>query len=475
MSAATTTARATPAGAAPAGTAATRATPDCTTPLCTHSIVRRLSGKLALFTMAVLALLSVSSWSAVKMMILERNTEDTVARCELISTIVALESRAGGEDAVLQRLRSDASMRGGTRLVVWRADGSLLWEDPMPEVLVRSEHMQVRDFRIPTPELAGGELRARYAVDFTRDARMGTRWAWTLILVTLAAGAAVAAGAAWHVRRQLRPLADLAEQTRGISPQRLDQRLALADPAEELRPFIDQFNALMQRLERSYAQLEGFNADVAHELRTPLANLIGQTEVVLARERPVAELRETLVSNLEELQRLAAMVNDMLFLSQADRGAIARRGRAVALAELAAQVVDFHEAPLEEAGVTLRIEGEASLPVDEALVKRALSNLIGNATRFAERGTAIVVHIEGGPPDLVRVTVSNRGDGIPADALPRLFDRFYRGDASRYCCDTQHHGLGLAIVAAIARMHGGEPFAESADGHTRIGFTLAAA
>ena len=148
-------------------------------------------------------------------------------------------------------------------------------------------------------------------------------------------------------------------QTRAISPRRLDQRLRLGDPAEELQPWIDQFNALMDRLERAYAQLEGFNADVAHELRTPLATLIGQTEVALSRERSAESLRETLVSNLEEMQRLSAMVNDMLFLSQADRGAIARRGAPVSLAALAQQVVEFHEAPLEEAALAVRIEGDA--------------------------------------------------------------------------------------------------------------------
>jgi signal transduction histidine kinase len=95
----------------------------------------------------------------------------------------------------------------------------------------------------------------------------------------------VAVATRWNVQRQLRPLHELAAQTRAISPRRLDQRLSLADPGEELLPWIEQFNALMQRLELAYAQLEGFNADVAHELRTPLATLIGETEVALSRER----------------------------------------------------------------------------------------------------------------------------------------------------------------------------------------------
>jgi two-component system heavy metal sensor histidine kinase CusS len=266
----------------------------------------------------------------------------------------------------------------------------------------------------------------------------------------------------------------LAAQTRAISARRLDQRLDLPDPAEELLPWIEQFNALMDRLERAYVHLEAFNADVAHELRTPMANLIVQTEVALSRERSSDALRETLVSNLEEMQRLSAMVNDMLFLSQADRGAMARRGEPVSLAALAQDVVEFHDAPLDEAGLQLRIEGDAVVPVDEALFKRALSNLLGNAVRFAEHGSTIGIRIapEGAGP--VRVVVQNAGAGIDATALPRLFDRFFRGDASRCCDDGEpHHGLGLAIVAAIARMHAGSTLAESHGGVTRVGFTLA--
>jgi two-component system heavy metal sensor histidine kinase CusS len=445
----------------------------CASARCSHSVSTRLSGKLAVFTMVVLGVLFAVAWGMVKMILIERNTADLAARCELITDVV---SRAAdqGEAAVLARLMADAPMRARTRLQVWRADGSLLYADNDSEFLHRSAHKQVHDFKITTPALAGGQVNARYTVDYTRDAALGTRWAWILTFVTLAAGALVAAGTRWHVRRGLSPLRDLAAQTRAISARDLHRRLALADPAEELLPWIEQFNALMQRLEGAYAQLEGFNADVAHELRTPLATLIGQTELALSRERSVDSLRDTLLSNLEEMQRLAAMVNDMLFLSQADRGAEARRGEPASLAALAQQVVEFHEATLEEAGLTLRLEGDVVAAVDEPLFKRALSNLLGNATRFAQRGSTVVVRIAPAPSGQVQVVVQNSGEPIDAQSLPRLFDRFFRADASRCCEGETHHGLGLAIVAAIARMHAGHTLAESQGGVTRVGFTLAA-
>jgi two-component system heavy metal sensor histidine kinase CusS len=446
----------------------------CPEAVCSYSISTRLSRKLAVFTMVVLGLLFAVSWGMVKMILVERNTADLAARSELISDVVS-RAADGGEAAVLTRLMSDAPMRAHTRLEVWRADGSLLYTDQESENLQRSAHTQVHDFTIKTPALAGGEVKARYTVDYARDAAMGTRWAWILTAVTLAAGALVAAGTRWHVRRGLSPLRDLVAQTRAISARHLDRRLALVDPAEELWPWIEQFNALMDRLQQAVQQLEGFNADVAHELRTPLATLIGQTELALSRERSNESLRDTLVSNLEEMQRLAGMVNDMLFLSQADRGAVARRGQPVSLAALAQQVVEFHEATLEDAGLALRVEGDVVAAVDEPLFKRALSNLLGNATRFARRGSTVLIHIAPEPAEQVQVVVQNTGEPIDAQALPRLFDRFFRGDISRCCDGETHHGLGLAIVAAIARMHAGHTVAESKGGVTRVGFTLAAA
>jgi two-component system heavy metal sensor histidine kinase CusS len=447
----------------------------CAAPLCSHSISTRLSKKLALFTMLVLGLLFGATWGMVKMILIERNGQDLKARCELISDVVGRAS-SGGEAALLARLLSDAPMRASTRLEVWRADGRPLYADAGNPALEASEHKRVHEFTITTPALEGGVVRARYTVDYTHDADMGRRWAWILTAVTLAAGTIVGLGSWFTVRRGLSPLRELAAQTRAISPQGLDRRLALQDPAEELLPWIEQFNALMERLERAYSQLEAFNADVAHELRTPLAALIGETEVALGRERSNEVLRDTLASNLEEMQRLSAMVNDMLFLAQADRGAVARRGAPVSLAALARQVVEFHEAPLEDAGLALEIEGDAVVPVDEPLFKRALSNLLGNATRFAERGSTVVVRISAAlaeTPEQVEVAVVNRGQPIAPQQLPRLFDRFFRGDDSRCCPTEQHHGLGLAIVAAIARMHAGRTLAEHEAGLTRVGFTLA--
>jgi two-component system heavy metal sensor histidine kinase CusS len=444
---------------------------------CSHSVGRRLSRKLAVLTMIVFGGMFFAMWMSIGMLVGEKNAEDLRARTALIRDIIELEARAGGEAAVLARLRADAPMRASTRLELHYADGRPCYLDPTGGTHALSRHTRSETFTVQMPE--GQALQARYTMDFASDARMGNKWAWVLVSLTLAAGAFVSVATRWNVQRQLRPLHELAAQTRAISPRRLDQRLSLPDPGEELLPWIEQFNALMQRLELSYAQLEGFNADVAHELRTPLATLIGEAEVALSRERSAESLRDTLASNLEEMQRLSAMVNDMLFLSNADRGAEARRGAPVSLATLARQVAEFHEGTLDEAGLRLDVVGDATVAVDEPLVKRALSNLLGNATRFAARGSTVQVRIAGDttPRDAseVEVVVQNHGPSIAPQQLPRLFDRFFRADESR-CCEgqEQHHGLGLAIVAAIARMHAGRTLARSHDGITEVGFTVAA-
>jgi two-component system, OmpR family, heavy metal sensor histidine kinase CusS len=172
------------------------------------------------------------------------------------------------------------------------------------------------------------------------------------------------------------------------------------------------------------------------------------------------------------MQRLSSMVDDMLFLSHADRGARARRGEPRSLRMLAEQVVEYHEMVLEDSNVSVSVVGDAHAAVDDALVQRALSNLLGNAARYADKGSTVILRIEAQVGNSASLAVENRGATIDAQQLPRLFDRFFRGEQARTQCQQQHHGLGLAIVAAVARMHGGCTFAESADGLTRIGFEL---
>ena len=225
-------------------------------------------------------------------------------------------------------------------------------------------------------------------------------------------------------------------------------------------------------MEKAYQQLEGFNADVAHELRTPLANIIASSELVLRSNDEDEHLRDCIGSNLEEMRRLSGIVNDMLFLSHADRGAKARRTPVPSLAQLCTEVADYYEAVLLDSDLQWSIEGDASGQYDAALLRRVLSNLLNNAARHADHRSSIVISIAAETLGQVKLSVINQGEPIPAASLAHIFDRFFRVDASR-SQGHQNHGLGLAIVSAIARMHDGEAFAKSSHGKTEIGVRLA--
>lgn len=435
-----------------------------------YSIARRLSLRLFLLTLAVMGLLCATVYAATAAL------HDRAQQRVLVLKINKLTETSqnllrSGDDRFAELLRANAQRRPGTRLELFRADGSAFYVDPNEEPHLLSAHRRSLSFELRYPD-SSATLDGNFAIDVEQDAQILRSIALVLVLATVL-GALAAAAIAWlAVQHGLRPLRLVARQTEAIAAGRWRGRLTLARPVAELQPWIDQFNALMDRMERSYAQLEAFNADVAHELRTPLTSLIGKTELAMSRHRSAAELGETLASNLEELQRMSSLVNDMLFLSRSDRGASARLGAPLKLRDVVGEVLDFHEAAAAERGLALQVIGDLDAAVDAPLVRRAVSNLLSNATRHALPGTAVRVVIEPRDRD-VDIAVENKGHPIPAAHLPRLFDRFYRAEPARQDSDS-HHGLGLAIVAAIARMHGGRTFAQSEAGATRIGFSIAA-
>jgi two-component system heavy metal sensor histidine kinase CusS len=278
----------------------------------------------------------------------------------------------------------------------------------------------------------------------------------------------------WIARVGLRPLVRLSKQAQALRPKAHAQRLNVAALPVELSDLANAFNGALSRQQEAYRQLETFNADVAHELRTPLANLIGGTQVALSRQRTAPEFQEALQSNLEELERVRSIINDMLFLARADQGEAATGLVRTPIAQEVRKTAEFFEFVLDELGATVRIEGDvaAEAMIETALFRRAMSNLLQNAIEHSGPGAQLSVHIRQ-EASQVWVTVSNPGEPIADAHLPRLFDRFYRVDAARQAQGEHHgHGLGLAIVKAVASMHGGSVVAACAAGVTSIGFSL---
>lgn len=288
---------------------------------------------------------------------------------------------------------------------------------------------------------------------------------WTLWL-TIAAAVAVILLAAWFgVRQGLRPLASLSGEIRHISAEHLHLRLEPAQVPLELRELVFSFNQMIHNLQQGFARLSEFSADIAHELRTPLSNLITQTQVTLSKERSLEEYRELLYSNLEEQERLAKMVSDMLWLAKTDHGLLKLKPEPVALQPLVSQLFEFFELIADEKQVKLACQGaELSLCADKVMLQRALSNLLSNAIRHADANSEVLVKVQN-DTDFIQIHVQNRGKTIPAEHLPLLFNRFYRADPSR-----QRHsegaGLGLAMVKSIVELHGGQVSVRSEHGLT---------
>lgn len=271
----------------------------------------------------------------------------------------------------------------------------------------------------------------------------------------------------WAARIGLHPLVQLSRETRKLTPPHLSGRLHLSPLPPELDQFVSAFNSTLERVEQAYARLEAFNADVAHELRSPLTNLIGQTQVALTRGRSAEHYFEVLQSNLEELERLRSIVNDMLFLASADQGSRATALVRSSLAGEIATTLEYLDFILEDAGVSVTVQGDIFARIERAQLRRALINLVHNAVQHSPPGAVIHVHIEQ-RGEQARIAVSNPGAAIAADHLPLLFERFYRVDASRNNSGG-NHGLGLAIVKAIALMHGGQVFVTSEAGLNTFG------
>lgn len=241
----------------------------------------------------------------------------------------------------------------------------------------------------------------------------------------------------------------------------------------ELADLTQAFNAMFDRLEDAFQRLSAFSADIAHELRTPLSNLLTHTQVILTRPRGVEDYREALLGNLEELQWMAQMVNDMLFLAKAEHGLLSPHRERLQLEEEADALLEYFLPLADDAQVHLSREGQATVSGDRHMLRRALSNLLDNALRFTASDGQVRVRIEA-LKGSVRVAIENNGQTIPKDVLPRLFDRFYRADPARHEGRTEHAGLGLAITQSIIRAHGGTIACESRDGVTRFVIDLPA-
>ncbi len=284
-------------------------------------------------------------------------------------------------------------------------------------------------------------------------------------------GTVLAFGLGWLVSvRGLRPVRQLAAQAGAIDVQHLGLRLNSFTKQHELGVLSETLNQMLDRLEGGFLQLSRFSEDLAHEMRTPLNNLLGQTSLALQQQRNAEHYQDLLFSNQEEYERLARMIDNMLFLARTEQANASVKPERIQLADLVEQLCDYFEGMAEERHITLLNLTSGELWAEPELVRRALANLITNALRYADANTAIMIESQQ-TAEYVELSISNQGVTIDPDQIELIFQRFYRCDPSR-----QHSGdcggLGLAIVRSIMYLHHGQVSASSMAQHTCFRLTF---
>ncbi|HET6718264.1 MAG TPA: heavy metal sensor histidine kinase [Rhodocyclaceae bacterium] len=458
------------------------------------SLTARLAGLFALTSSVLLAALGALIYVASDRHFVEQDAHDLHGRAQIVSNLIARYAPARLPEALDAVLVSHHQLA----VVLLDAQGTVLYARA-PEIFAAARatlqpagdapggHAQ-HPAAVATLRLDGEAWRS-ISLDHAGDGPVRRIWLaigidhhleflssllrWLVLGGGLAALLSGGLGV-WVARRGLAPLQKISANATLISAHRLSERLDPSHLPRELLPLVGELNAMLARLDDAFRRLTDFSSDIAHELRTPISNLVTQTEVALTRARSADEYREVLASNLEEFGRLARMIADMLFLARADHGLVVPQRTTVDLAEQADALLSFYDALAEERGVRLERRGAARVSGDPLMLRRALSNLLSNALRHAAPASTVFIDLSSGPAG-AQIVVSNHGAGISAEHLPRLFDRFYRGDFARHRdggAGDEGTGLGLGIVKSIVEAHGGQIGVSSRDGETRFVITL---
>lgn len=285
------------------------------------------------------------------------------------------------------------------------------------------------------------------------------------LFVLLLASPLVLGGAAYAgykiVGRALDPVSKMAHRAEQINSERLNERLPVENPGDELGHLAGVFNAMLSRIEQSFEQLQRFTADASHELRTPLAAIRSIGEVRLQERALPEEYRDTIGSMLEEVNRLTSIVESLLTLSRADAGQIKVQVSVFPLVPLVREAAGLLEVLIEDKQIEFTLTGDESLgaQADRLYVRQAVVNILHNAVKFTPAGGSISARVECRGDSCVELSVTDTGPGIPEEHASKVFDRFYRVDESRAGRDQGSDmgaGLGLSVAQWAVEANGGE-------------------
>ena len=438
------------------------------------SLTFRLTLLFAVISTTVLLLLGLLIGRAVEQHFVEEDMVLMMGKLRLAGNLLEKVQTNADVKPLAAQLADALVGHHGLAMRVAAADGGIWFstEAPFPDVLL--DRARTRNPPLPQtwrhgssatpwrgvaalmPTAAPGSqaVLVSVAIDITHHEIFMTSFQRTLWLCVIFA-AALAGFLGWvAVRRGLAPLESIRAGVASVTANRLDYRLAVDAVPIELAVLANTLNAMLLRLEESFQRLKDFSSDLAHELRTPVSNLMTVTQVALSRARSPEEYRDVLASNTEEFERLTRMIGDMLFLAEADNGRIVPNRLEVMLHDEVRQLFDFFDALAEEKALTFSLIGSGVISGDRLMLRRALANLLSNAIRHTPHGGRIQVRINAADEGLM-LSVENTGEPIAPQHLPRIFDRFYRADPSRHRSG-EGVGLGLAITRSIILAHGGE-------------------
>ncbi len=431
------------------------------------------------FTIAAVVLLSIALGIFYSIVVRHARAEDDAVLMDKVRGLAAQLQTADSIDSVTEQIER---VHSGDRVVLLArlisAQGNPVAETPGMKRLLPPEDFPPisgtngidgavhsfdaggRLFSLKTIQSTGPGGQS-YTVQVAQDRSEdeGFRGEFQVLFVfVLGAGVIAAAVIAFTLTGwSLRPLSRMTTAVHGIGASRLHARMQPQNWPRELKPLAASFDEMLARLEDSFGRLSQFSADLAHELRTPIGSILGAAQVALTQPRPPEEYQDTLESIVADCERLSGIVDNLLFLARAEahEGQLQRKNFNARKA--VEKIANYYDALAEERGVKISCQGEAELSADPILFDRAMGNLVENALRHTPHGGAIRIDVDQANGSTM-VEVSDTGSGIRKEDLPRVFDRFYRGDPSR---SSEGTGLGLSLVRSILELHDGKASLES--------------
>ncbi|MBZ5620568.1 MAG: HAMP domain-containing protein [Acidobacteriia bacterium] len=420
-----------------------------------------------------LALFGLGMWLALEQRLIAGVDTRLAQRMQGLRGALGAEAEIHGRDQLQQELAEFAGeVPDGTLIQLRDQAGGIILPFPTQTAFdrdlasSRTVSQAGKPFRVVTDRIrtAGEMYDVLLAASLDEVTAVMRDFRQLLFLMIPAVLAMACLGGYWLSSRALRPVDEITKVAKLISVQNLSQRIAVPRTGDEIERMSETWNQVLERLDVAVNRIRQFTADASHELRTPLGLIRATAELALRRERSPEEYRKSLSTIESEAEHMTALTESLLTVARADAGGFEMALEPTDLSELVNSVVRQNEGVAAEKGICLTAETNGHTvfaTANDSGLRRLLLILIDNALKHTPAGGRVTVSADTRDGGAV-LSVADTGAGIPADALPHIFERFYRGDPARG--SGSGFGLGLSIAQAIAKAHGGHIAVDSSPG-----------